>query len=145
MELKTKYHGIVKYDEDEIITLSDGLLGFEHLKKYIIFSLKDNEDFKVIHSLEDESVGIVIMSPFLVMKNYEFNLSDKIVSKLKIKNEKEVAVYTTVTLNSDINKITTNLKAPIVLNISSNLGKQIIIDNESYNIKELLFKENLKC
>lgn len=145
MELKTKYHGIIKYDEDEIITLSDGLLGFEHLKKYIIFSLKDNEDFKVIHSLEDESVGIVIMSPFLVMKNYEFNLSDKIVSKLKIKNEKEVAVYTTVTLNSDINKITTNLKAPIVLNISSNLGKQIIIDNESYNIKELLFKENLKC
>ncbi|WP_061994912.1 flagellar assembly protein FliW [Clostridium sp. ATCC 25772] len=145
MELKTKYHGIVKYDEDEIITLSDGLLGFEHLKKYIIFSLKDNEDFKVIHSLEDESVGIVIMSPFLVIKNYEFNLSDKIVSKLKIKNEKEVAVYTTVTLNSDINKITTNLKAPIVLNISSNLGKQIIIDNESYNIKELLFKENLKC
>ncbi|NEU03487.1 flagellar assembly protein FliW [Clostridium senegalense] len=145
MELKTKYHGIVKYDEDEIITLSDGLLGFEHLKKYIIFSLKDNEDFKVIHSLEDESVGIVIMSPFLVMKNYEFNLSDKIVSKLKIKNEKEVAVYTTVTLNSDINKITTNLKAPIVLNISSNLGKQIIIDNESYNIKEVLFKENLKC
>ncbi|GAA0125370.1 flagellar assembly protein FliW [Clostridium sp. CTA-19] len=145
MELKTKYHGIIKYDEDEIITLSDGLLGFEHLKKYIIFSLKDNEDFKVIHSLEDESVGIVIMSPFLVRKDYEFNLSDKIVSKLKIKNEKEVAVYTTVTLNSDINKITTNLKAPIVLNISSNLGKQIIIDNESYNIKEVLFKENLKC
>ncbi|HCQ91059.1 MAG TPA: flagellar assembly protein FliW, partial [Clostridium sp.] len=66
---------------------------------------------------------------------------ENFVEELKIKEPNEVMVYTTVTLNSNIEKITTNLKAPIVINRFSKLGKQIIIDNESYKIKEPIFKE----
>ena len=50
-------------------------------------------------------------------------------------------VFNTVTLNSDPKKITTNLKAPIIINISNNLGEQIILDKEKYKIKHPLIKE----
>jgi len=50
-------------------------------------------------------------------------------------------IVTTVTLNSDVKKITTNLQGPIVINISSNLGEQIIVDNSKYKVKEALVKE----
>lgn len=142
MKLNTKYHGVIEYNEDEVITFEDGLLGFESLKKYIIFSLKDNEEFKVIHSVEDPTIGLVIMSPFLVKEDYELKLSKEDVFKLGINNEEEVALYTTVTLNSDIKKITTNLRAPIVLNVCNNNAKQIILENDNYSIKELIIKEN---
>ncbi|HAG45092.1 MAG TPA: flagellar assembly protein FliW, partial [Clostridium sp.] len=101
---------------------------------------KDNDSFSVIHSIE-EDLGIILISPFMVKENYEFKLKENILEELKIKEPNEVMVYTTVTLNSNIEKITTNLKAPIVINRFSKLGKQIIIDNESYKIKEPIFKE----
>ncbi|MGL4730135.1 MAG: flagellar assembly protein FliW [Clostridium sp.] len=142
MKLNTKYHGVIEYNEDEIITFNEGLLGFEGLKKYIIFSLKDNEAFKVIHSIEDSTIGLVIMSPFLIKEDYEIKLSKEDISKLGINNENEVALYTTVTLNSDIKKITTNLRAPIVLNVCNNNAKQIILENDNYNIRELIIKES---
>ncbi|WP_291580720.1 flagellar assembly protein FliW [Clostridium sp. UBA6640] len=140
MELNSKHHGVINYSEEDIIFFKNGLPGFEDLKKFIIFPLKDNDSFSVIHSIE-EDLGIILISPFMVKENYEFKLKENIVEELKIKEPNEVMIYTTVTLNSNIEKITANLKAPIVINRFSKLGKQIIIDNESYKIKEPIFKE----
>ena len=44
-------------------------------------------------------------------------------------------ILTTVTLNSDVKKITTNLQGPIVINTSTNFGEQIILDNSKYKVK----------
>ncbi|WP_312573458.1 flagellar assembly protein FliW [Clostridium sp.] len=140
MELNSKHHGVINYSEEDIIFFKNGLPGFEDLKKFIVFPLKDNDSFSIIHSIE-EDLGIILISPFMVKENYEFKLKENFVEELKIKEPNEVMVYTTVTLNSNIEKITTNLKAPIVINRFSKLGKQIIIDNESYKIKEPIFKE----
>jgi len=140
MELNSKHHGIINYSEEDILFFKNGLPGFEDLRKFVVFPLKDNDSFSVIHSIE-EDLGIILISPFMVKENYEFKLKENIVEELKIKEPNEVMVYTTVTLNSNIEKITTNLKAPIVINRFSKLGKQIIIDNESYKIKEPIFKE----
>lgn len=140
MELNSEHHGVINYSEEDIIFFKNGLPGFEDLKKFIVFPLKDNDSFSIIHSIE-EDLGIILISPFMVKENYEFKLNENIVEELKIKEPNEVIVYTTVTLNSNIEKITTNLKAPIVINRFSKLGKQIIIDNESYKIKEPIFKE----
>lgn len=142
MELNSKYHGIINYNEEDIIDFKNGILGFEDLKKYIIFSIKDNENFSVIHSIEDEEIGIILISPFFVKKDYEIKLDKATIDELEIKDYKEVMIYNTVTLNKDVNKITTNLKAPIIVNICSKKGKQVIIDNEDYKIKEPIFKEN---
>ncbi len=140
MELNSKHHGVINYSEEDIIFFKNGLPGFEDLRKFVVFPLKDNDSFSVIHSIE-EDLGIILISPFMVKENYEFKLKENIVEELKIKEPNEIMVYTTVTLNSNIEKITANLKAPIIINRFSKLGKQIIIDNESYKIKEPIFKE----
>ncbi|MBS5825186.1 MAG: flagellar assembly protein FliW [Clostridium argentinense] len=140
MELNSTHHGVIKYNEEDVIFFKNGLPGFENLKKFIIFPLKDNDSFTVIHSI-DEDLGIILISPFMVKEDYEFKLNENVIDELKITEPTDVMVYTTVTLNSNIEKITTNLKAPIIINRFSKLGKQIIIDNESYKIKEPIFKE----
>jgi flagellar assembly factor FliW len=38
-----------------------------------------------------------------------------------------------------VEHITTNLKAPIIINIKQKLGEQIILDNDKYKIKHPLF------
>lgn len=139
MKLHTKYHGIREYKEEDVITFKKGLPGFENLKKFIMFPAEENEVFNILHSVEDEEIGFVVVSPFHVTHDYEFELDDETMKELHVKDSSDVTVVNTVTVNSDISKITVNMRAPIVINIKSKYGEQIILNNEKYLIKQPLF------
>ncbi|NFT03703.1 flagellar assembly protein FliW [Clostridium sporogenes] len=141
MELNTKYHGCIEYEEKDVIYFQKGIPGFEELKKFIIFPVKDNDVFSVFHSIEKEDMGIIVTSPFNIEKEYEIQLEEEQIANLKLQDEKDTLVLNTVTLNSDINKITANLRAPIVINIKEKIGEQIIINSDKYKVKHPLFKE----
>ncbi|MDR5586540.1 MULTISPECIES: flagellar assembly protein FliW [Clostridium] len=141
MVFVSKVQGNIEYEEKDKITLRKGILGFENLKEYILVDLKECEPFKLLQSLEDENTGFIVVSPFEFFNDYEIKLSDEEINKLDVKNQNDIILLTTVTLNSDPKKITTNLKAPIIINISNNLGEQIILDNLDYKIKHLLIEE----
>lgn len=145
MKLITTYHGVIEYNEEDVITFKKGLPGFENLKKFIIVPFEDNEVFSVLISIEDMEVGIPVTSPFHVDETYEFKLSDEKINELNVNSHEEILVLNTVTLNCDIKNITINMKAPIIINIKGKIGEQIILDNEKYRIKEPLFKEEISC
>lgn len=137
-KINTKYHGEKEYEDSDIIMLKKGMPGFENLKKFILFPLEENQVFSVLHSIEDEEIGFVVVSPFYVMKDYEFEIDDNRLKALNIKDNEEVLVLNTVTVNSDIEKITVNMRAPIAININTKLGEQIILNNDKYLIKQPL-------
>lgn len=139
MKLDTKYHGVKEFEEKDIINFNKGIPGFEDLKKFILFKVEDNEVFSILHSVEDDSVGLVVVSPFYLIKDYELRLDEEKINELKIDNPEDVLVLNTVTLSQKIENITVNLKAPIIINIKNNLGEQIILDNSKYVIKHPLY------
>lgn len=139
MKLNTKCHGVKEYEEKDIIKFEKGIPGFEKLRKFILLPAEENEVFSILHSIEDDELGIVVVSPFHFMKDYEFDLNEEKMKELEVESHEEVLVLNTVTLNSKIEDITINLKAPIVININKKLGEQIILDNPNYAIKHPLF------
>lgn len=141
MEFISKIHGKIQYDENKIIRFNKGLPGFNNLKKFIIADLEECEPFKLLHSLENDEVALVVTSPYEFYENYDIDINNEIIKNLNIKNPSEVLVIVTVTLNSDFKKITMNLQGPIVINTSNYLGEQIILDNSKYKIKTPLLKE----
>jgi flagellar assembly factor FliW len=137
----SKVHGEIVYQEKNIVTFNKEIPGFIGLKKFILKDLEEYEPFKLLQSLENDELGFILTSPFDVFEKYEIKLSDELIRNLEIKSEKEVLVLTTLTLNTDVKEITTNLKGPIIINTSTNLGEQIIVDNPNYLIKYPLIKE----
>ena len=140
MIFESKLHGKIEYLEENIITLERELLGFEELKKFVLVDLKEYEPFKLFHSLEDDEMGLIVVSPFEFFGKYEINLSEDLIERLQIKKPEDVMIFTTVNLNSDIQKVTTNLRAPIVINAANKMGEQIILENLEYNIKQPLME-----
>ncbi|MGL4108651.1 flagellar assembly protein FliW [Clostridium sp. LP20] len=122
------------------ILFKKGIPGFNGYKEYELKELEESSICKMLQCKEDLELGLIIISPFEVEEDYEIKLSDELIKKLEITSPEDVMLYTTVTLNSDINKITTNLRAPIIININKGLGEQIIVENESYKIKHPIIK-----
>lgn len=140
MEIISPIHGNFSYEEKEIIIFGKGIPGFESFKKYIIKDFLEDSPFKLLQSIEDGELGFVIISPFEIIKDYEVKISEEIIRKLEINKEEEVLLYAIVSLNSDIEKITANLKGPLVINTNNNMGEQYILDKDIYNIREKIFK-----
>lgn len=140
MELVSKVHGVMKYDENDVITFKKGIPGFEDYNKFVLLNIEGHEPFKLLHSLEDFELAFVLISPFDVKEDYEINLKEDIKKSLEIKDPNEVMLLTTVTLDSKVENITTNLCAPIIINVSNKLGEQMILDNNKYKIKQPLME-----
>ncbi|CUU50254.1 flagellar assembly protein FliW [Clostridium beijerinckii] len=137
----SKIHGKLEYDEKDIIIFKKEILGFNNKEKFVLVELEDYKPFKLLQSLEDEEVGLILTSPFEFFDDYKVNLPEETLNRLNIDNEEDVLLLTTITLSSDPKKITANLKAPIIINKKANLAEQIIIDDSKYNIKHPLIKE----
>lgn len=141
MVFVSKIHGNLNYEEKNRLTFKKSLLGFDNLKEFILVDLEGCKPFKILQSLEDEEMALIVTCPFDFYKDYEAKLTEDLIERLEIKDQKEVMLITTVTINSDLKKITTNLKAPIVINTSNKLGEQIILEKVDYEIKHPLIKE----
>ena len=138
MKFISKINGEIEYEENNIITFKKGIPGFENLKKFILIDLEEYEPFKLLQSLKDDEISLIVTSPYEFFKEYEIKLSEETIKNLKIDSPNQVIILTTVTLNSDVKKITTNLQGPIVINTSNNFGEQIVLDNSKYKVKSPL-------
>ena len=120
------------------ILFEKGIPGFEDYKYFNVNVIKDNEKFYSIVSKEDDNIGFISISPFEIKKDYEIDLDDEFVNELDIKSEKDVLVLCLITLGKTLKDSTANLKAPIIINVKNNRGRQLILQDDKYKIKESL-------
>lgn len=145
MKINTKYFGEMEIKKEDIIKFPEGLPGFQEEKEFIIInSLEEDDPFQWMQSVKNSRLSFIVINPFLLVLDYDFKLSESTVEKLKIKDEKDVAVFSIVVIPEDIKKMTINLAGPIIINAKERLGKQIVLDDDRYSTKYYLFPQEAK-
>ncbi len=146
MKLQTSYIGEVEYNEGEIITFPEPILGFENLTKYILVgAITDEFPFLWLQSVEDENVVFILTNPFLFVEDYDFNIGDSSIKLLQTDKPEDIEVLTMIVIPSgDTSRITTNLKSPIVINVEKRIATQVVLD-EDYDLKHSIFDKGIAC
>ena len=120
------------------ILFEKGIPGFENYRYFNVNIVEGIKRFYHIVSKEDSNIGFISISPFDIKKDYEIDLDDEFIKELDIKDEKDVLVICLITIGKSLKDSTANLKAPIIINIKNNRGKQLILQDDKYKIKEPL-------
>ncbi|SCY86854.1 flagellar assembly protein FliW [Alkaliphilus peptidifermentans] len=142
MIIETRHFGEIEVGLEEVIHFPDGIPAFEENKKYVIIENPDKDvPFHWLQSIEEPSLAFVIINPFLFMEDYDFQIPKSILEKLEIESPEIVSVHTIVVVPDDINKMTANLKAPIIINTKNKKGKQIVLDDTKYQTKHYIIDE----
>ncbi|WAM33055.1 flagellar assembly protein FliW [Caldicellulosiruptor morganii] len=139
--VKSRVFGELEVSEDSIIFFEDGIPAFENLKKFVIVK-EDESPFYWLQSVEDKDIAFVLINPFEIKPDYEFDIPDDIVKKLEIESSQDVAVFCIVVISEDVKQTRVNLKAPVIINVNRRKGMQYLLDDERYPIRYYLF-ENL--
>lgn len=145
MKLHTKNFGLLEIEEEKIIAFPEGIPGFEEEKEFVIINNEDEENpFCWLQSINNPDLAFVIINPFLIFSDYTIDLPETVQEKLKIEDEKDVAVYSIVVVPKDLKKMTVNLLGPIIINVRERLGKQVILDDPRYSTKHYIFPQEAR-
>lgn len=135
MEITTKYLGKLEIDENKIIQFPNGIPGFIKETQFVILDFPDNPIFQILQSVQHENIAFILTNPYLIYRDYSFQLDEAVIDFLGIESEKDVLVSSIVTIKNPFEESTINLKAPIIINPNRMLGKQYILNDEEYPSK----------
>ena len=134
MELITKARGKIEITEDRLITIPEGLFGFEQYTKYALID-SDYEPFLWLQSCEDHNLAFLIVDPFLICAEYETDIDDESLAKIGITKPEDIIIMTIVTVPHDGSSITANFQGPLVINKQNHQCMQAILNDNRWSTK----------
>lgn len=139
MLISTKCFGQIELDDSKIITFDNGIMGFEDFKEYtILYDIDDEDKTAVIswlQSIEEPSLALPIINPFVLKEDYNPVLDDEMLEPLGALTQDNLVIFLTLTVPSDLTQMTANFKAPFIINADTKKGSQIIAENPDYDVK----------
>ncbi|MGN0364317.1 MAG: flagellar assembly protein FliW [Suilimivivens sp.] len=141
MRINTKVFGEIEIADDKIIHFPSGIIGFPELTD---FALVHDEEKGVgsihwLQSIQEPAFAMPVMDPLLVQPEYNPEVDDELLKPIGKLDPEEMLVMVTVTVPSDLTKMSVNLRGPIVINAAEKKACQVIVDGEEYAVKFLIY------
>jgi flagellar assembly factor FliW len=138
MKLKTKIFGEIDISDEKILTFANGIIGFPDLKHFVL--LHDEEQgtdagIRFLQSVEEPGFAMPVMDPLAVKPDYKPEVSDELLKEAGNITKDNILVLVTVTVPSDMKKMSVNLQGPFVINVEEHRGCQVILESGSYPVK----------
>jgi len=139
--IKTESFGQLTVSDEEIILIPQGILGFPECKRYCLVDPGDETLIVWLQSLDNPAISFPLLEPKIFRPDYTARLSAAELRELKLENINQSAVFSILTISEDVTQMTANLKAPLVINLKEKLARQVVLQENEYSIKHLMFKE----
>ncbi len=141
MIIKTGRFGQLTAGNDEMVLIPQGILGFPEYKKFVLVDPGDDTLILWLQCAENPDIAFPILEPKIFKPDYTARLSASELRELKLENINQSAVFSILTIPEDITRMTSNLKAPLVINLKEQIAKQVVLQESEYNIKHEMFKD----
>jgi len=129
MKFTNRQFGEMTFEEKHVLVVPDGIIGFRTYKKYLIVDDQDTQPFRWLVSLEDPNLSFALITPDLVVKDYQS----------KLFSNHDVTVFSLVALKDPVEASTMNLRSPLVVDNKTREAHQIILEDESLSMRHPLF------
>lgn len=136
MNITTKIFGEISIDDDKIIHFPSGIIGFPEMTDFALVHDEEKGAGSIhwLQSVQETSFALPVMDPLLVKPDYNPEVDDELLKNIGNLEEDELLVLVTVTVPSDLTKMTVNLKGPIIVNAAEKKACQVIVEGD-YMVK----------
>ncbi len=143
MEIMTKHFGNVDIDETKVITFEDGIFGFKEMKDFILLYDQGEEGGALVwlQAVKDPKTCLPLINPMMWFPDYAPEVEDDLIASIGQLDPKVLDIFTVVVIPDKIEQMTTNLKAPILINRETKKGRQVIANDETYDIRHNLYQQ----
>lgn len=129
MEINTARFGPVQVDPDDVIHFPEGLLGLEDCRDWVFLADEQNDALAWMQSASRTDIAMAVVSPRRFIPTYQMRVARRELESLQLDQPRAADVL--VIVSKIEQSITLNLKAPLVINLTRRLGRQVITNGNS--------------
>lgn len=138
MKINTRIFGELEISDEKIISFPAGIPGFEQLKHFAVVIIEQTRPFYWLLSADDD-FALPVISPFDIDSSYSPTVDDDDMDDLKLEREEDLMVLVVSVIPDELVHMTANMAAPILINIKTNVGCQVLIKSDDYSSRTPIF------
>jgi len=135
MEIRTTRFGTVEIDAADVIAFPGGMPGLEGSFNWVLLADAENDALGWLQSTARSDLALAVVSPRRFVPDYQVRVARAELAPLALDQVHDAQVL--VIVNKHEQSITLNLKAPLIINLQSRLGRQVV-SNGDYPIQHEL-------
>jgi flagellar assembly factor FliW len=133
MLIETTRFGRVDIEEERVITFPKGLLGFPRFTRFALLEQGDESYFFWLQSAESPDLAFVVTDPALFFADYQVPLKAEQLAEMGVASPEEAQVM--VIVNKHENLLTGNLQGPLVINVATRSGEQVVLSERRFTTR----------
>lgn len=136
--METRLFGTIETDDSQVIIFPDGLPGFEDLTRFVLIVLEQTRPFIWLQALERD-IALPLVSPFDIEPEYAPAIDDACLTGLQLAREEDLLVFVVAVVPPEVQQMTANLAAPVLINIANNRGCQALTEDDHYSVRQPIY------
>lgn len=145
MKMQTSRFGTLDVADETVLLFPSGLVGFPACRRFVVFEAGENSGYQWIQSVDEPQLAFVIVEVRLLQPEFHLDVPDEALAELDMQATDQISILAVVTIPSgDPGQATVNLRAPLVVNLRTRKGKQLIL-HESIPLRYPLVPAKTAC
>ena len=141
----SNHFGEITVPEDRVLEFPRGIVGMPEARRFVFVHDEDGVGpFFWLHSVDNPNLVFAVCEPHAFFPTYSVPLGIEEQELLGIENAESGVVCLILVVPEDPSKITANLRGPVIVNVESRRGMQLILAGDDYPVQALIFSENAK-
>jgi flagellar assembly factor FliW len=132
----TRNFGSIEVRSDQIIYLDPGLLGFSQYHRYVLIEHHQEAPFLWLQCLDKADLAFVVVDPRFLLSDYQPGPLAQAMRDLKVDCPEDLKILVILTIPpGKPQEMTANLMGPVVINLKTRQGRQLIVEESHYSHK----------
>ncbi|MCA1905442.1 MAG: flagellar assembly protein FliW [Desulfarculus sp.] len=142
LKVATTRFGTVEVPAERMLTFPHGMVGFPELHRYVLLHHREGSPFHWLQSVDHPDLAFVLANPLVFDPGYQVVLGNTESQLLQSSDAQNLQVWVVVTIpQGEPEKLTANLKAPVIINLENRLAAQVIMDDPRFPLRQPLRKQ----
>jgi len=136
IKASTARFGEITVPAEDVLHMPLGMIGFPGLQRFVLVKHRPDSPFQWLQSLDAPDVAFVVVSPLLFDPQYNLHLGESETRLLRMTKPEQVDILVVVNIpHGQPQKMTGNLRAPVVINSEARLAAQIVLEHSDYDLR----------
>ena len=140
MIIETSRFGSLEVDENRLIRFPKGILGFPNQQEYALIQTAEDSGFYWLQSVDRAELAFVVCDPRLFVPDYVVPVKLDELAQIGLEDPSSAQVFTIV--NKVDNMLTGNLQGPLIINVETREGKQLVLSDRRFSTRHPLMNLN---
>jgi len=121
--------------DEVLISFPSGLVGFPEYHSFRLFEPAGGYPLKFLQSVDEPDISFSCIDVAAIRPDFEVPLGEEDAAVLALESPIDALVLALVVIPEDPRKMTANLAGPVVINGKTRIGRQIVLNIDTYPLK----------